>query len=407
MHRVVITGMGAVSCLGQTLEEIAVGLREGRCGVVFSPERKARGFRSGLVTRLPEIDARAELDRKARKFMPEAALYTAFATNRALRSADLTTADVARDDVGILVGNDSSSAALPELMETLERHGESRFLGSDMVIKVMNSTASMNLGPYLGARGINMTISAACSSSAHALGLAYLLIRSGSQRMVFAGGAQETNWLSMVSFDALNAFSVREDDPKGSSRPFDRSRDGLVPGGGGAMLILESLESATARQARIFGEIIAYSYCSDGNHLTLPTGDGALRCMKDALAQAGLRPEGIDYIKAHATGTVLGDRVEAAAIHTIFGASGPPVSSTKGMTGHECWMAGASEAIYALLMIRDGFLAPNVNFEDFDDETPRINILRRTAQATPRTVLTNSFGFGGTNACLVLRRFDG
>jgi 3-oxoacyl-[acyl-carrier-protein] synthase-1 len=211
----------------------------------------------------------------------------------------------------------------------------------------------------------------------------------------------------MVSFDALNAFSVREHDPKGSSRPFDRARDGLVPGGGGAMLILESLESATARRARIFGEIIAYAYCSDGDHLTLPSGGGALRCMRSALEQAGLAPDGIDYVKAHATGTLLGDRVEAAAIRTIFGASGPPVSSTKGMTGHECWMAGASEVIYALLMMRDGFLAGNVNFEAFDDETPHINILRQTTPASPRTVLTNSFGFGGTNACLVLRRFDG
>jgi 3-oxoacyl-[acyl-carrier-protein] synthase-1 len=173
------------------------------------------------------------------------------------------------------------------------------------------------------------------------------------------------------------------------------------------MLILESLESATARRARILGEIIAYSYCSDGNHLTLPSGDGALRCIKSALAQAGLRPEQIDYVKAHATGTLLGDRVEAAAIQAVFGSSGPPVSSTKGMTGHECWMAGASEVIYALLMMRDGFLAGNVNFEEFDDETPHINILRRSVTASPRTVLTNSFGFGGTNACLVLRRFDG
>jgi 3-oxoacyl-[acyl-carrier-protein] synthase-1 len=407
MERVVVTGMGAVSCLGQTLDDISAGLRDGRSGIVFSPERKERGFRSGLMTRLPAVDPRAELDRKARKFMPEAALYTALAANRALLSADLAARDVAREDVGILVGNDSSSAAIPELLEILGRYGESRFLGSDFVIKVMNSTASMNLGPYLGAKGINMTISAACSSGAHAIGLGYMLIRSGAQRMVFAGGAQETNWLSMVSFDALNAFSVREHDPAGSSRPFDRARDGLVPGGGGAMLILESLESATARRARILGEIIAYSYCSDGNHLTLPSGDGALRCIKSALAQAGLRPEQIDYVKAHATGTLLGDRVEAAAIQAVFGSSGPPVSSTKGMTGHECWMAGASEVIYALLMMRDGFLAGNVNFEEFDDETPHINILRRSVTASPRTVLTNSFGFGGTNACLVLRRFDG
>jgi len=405
MQRVVITGMGAYSCLGESLETISESLRAGRSGVVLSPERKAKGFRSGLMTRLPQVDVKAELDRRARKWMPEPAVYAALATNRALASAGLTREDVAREDVGIIVGNDSSSGPLEELMATLDRYGESHYLGSTMVIKVMNSTVSMNLGPFLGAKGINLTLSAACSSGAHALGLGWNLIRSGAQRMVFAAGAQEINWLSMVSFDALGSFSVREDEPQAASRPFDRGRDGLIPGGGAAMLILESLESASARDARIYGELVGYAFSSDGDHLTLPSGDGAARCMRTALQTAGLSVSDVDYISAHATATPLGDRREAAAIQEVFGAEGPPVSSTKGMTGHECWMAGASEALYSLLMIRDGFIAPNINFEGFDEETPRINVVPTPQAADLDVVLSNSFGFGGTNACLVLRRF--
>jgi 3-oxoacyl-[acyl-carrier-protein] synthase-1 len=337
--------------------------------------------------------------------MPEAALYGALAARKAIATSGLAAERIARDDVGIIIGNDSSSEPLPELMETMDRYKESRFLGSNMVIKVMNSSASMNLGPFLMARGINMTVSAACSSGAHAIGLATILIRSGAQRMVFAGGVQETNWLSMVSFDALGAFSIREDDPPRASRPFDRGRDGLIPGGGGAVLILESLRSAAERDAPIFGEIGGYAFGSDGEHLTLPSGRGAERCMRGALEEGGVKAADLDYINAHATSTLSGDRAEAAAIHAIFGPEGPPVSSTKAMTGHECWMAGASEAIYCLLMMRDGFLAPNINFEGFDDETPPINVIPSTVRGEPRTILSNSFGFGGTNACLVLKRF--
>jgi 3-oxoacyl-[acyl-carrier-protein] synthase-1 len=407
MQRVVVTGMGAVSCLGDSLDAIAAALRAGRSGVVFALERKQRGFRSGLMTSLPQLDLKAEFDRKARKFMPEAAIHAALAANRAIADSGLSRERIARDDVGVIVGNDSSCAPLPELMRILDEFGESHFLGSDMVIKVMNSTASMNLGPFLGARGINLTISAACASGAHAVGYAFQLIRSGAQRIVFAGGTQETNWLSMVSFDALNSFSLREHDPARASRPFDRERDGLVPGGGGAMLVLESLDSARQRGARIHGEIASYAFSSDGDHLTLPSGDGALRCMRKALDEAGLRPGEVDYVNAHATSTVLGDRAEATAIHELFGSNGPPVSSTKSMTGHECWMAGASELIYCALMLRDGFLAPNVNFTAQDEETPAIAVLPEARSAVVDTILSNSFGFGGTNACVVLRRFRG
>jgi len=292
------------------------------------------------------------------------------------------------------------------MLKTMEEHGETRFLGSTAIIHTMTSTASMNLGPYLGAQGINMTISSACSSGANAIGLAYQQIRAGAQRMIFAGGTQEDSWLSAAAFDAINALSVRHDEPAGAVRPFDRNRDGLVPGMGGAMLVLESLTSARRREAPIFGEVIGYGYSSDGGHLTLPTGDGAVRAMGAALEDAGVAASGIDYINAHATGTVDGDRIEATAIREVFGERTPPVSSTKAMTGHECWMCGASEVIYSLLMMRDRFLAGNRNFEGFDDDTPRIQVIPESVEAEPRTILSNSFGFGGTNAALILRRWD-
>ncbi len=407
MERVVITGMGAVSCLGESLDEISSGLQEGRSGAVLSPERKLRGFRSGLMTDVPQADLHQEFDRRARKFMGEPAIYAALSTNRALRDAGLERDDVAHEDVGVIVGNDSSCASLPELLDTLREYGQSRFLGSQMVIKVMNSSASMNLGPLLGARGINLSISAACSSGAHAVGLAWQLIRSGSQRIVFTGGTQETHWLAMVSFDALNSFSLREGDPHRASRPFDSERDGLVPGGGGAMLVLESLSSAKARDAKIYAEVVSYAFSSDGDHLTSPSGRGAQGCMEKALEIAGVGPGQVDYINAHATSTPKGDQAEAMAIHAVFGDKGPPVSSTKSMTGHECWMAGASELVYSALMIRDGFLAPNINFTQQEEGASPINVLAATERGDADLILSNSFGFGGTNASVMLRRFRG
>jgi 3-oxoacyl-[acyl-carrier-protein] synthase-1 len=232
------------------------------------------------------------------------------------------------------------------------------------------------------------------------------MIQTGQQRLMFCGGTQEINWLSMVSFDALNSFSMRVDDPTAASRPFDRDRDGLVPGGGGAMLILESLASAQKRDARIYGEILAYGFSADGDHLTLPSGEGAQRAMAATMQNAGLSAGDLDYIRARATSTPLGDRAEATAIHDLFGANGPPVASTKGLTGHECWMAGASESIYNLLMIRDGFLAGNANFTAQEDDAPQINVLKETLRGDVRTILSNSFGFGGTNASLIFRAFD-
>jgi len=406
MERVVITGMGLVSCLGTELDEVSASLREGRCGVRLDEQRLADGFRSGLTTVLPKLDAKAELDRVFRRYMPDAALFGALAANRAMKEARIERESLVRPDVGIIVGNDSSAAPIPHMLDVMKRHGQTRFLGSTAIIQSMTSTVSMNLGPYLGAQGINMSISSACSSGANAIGLAYQQIRAGAQRMVFAGGTQEDSWLGAAAFDAINALSVRHDDPERAVRPFDRDRDGLVPGTGGAMLILEGLESARRREAPIAAEVIGYGYSSDGGHLTLPTGDGAVRSMQAALADAGLEPSAIDYVNAHATGTVIGDRAEARAIHEVFGERCPPVSSTKALTGHECWMCGASEAIYSVLMMRDRFLAGNRNFTGFDDETPPIAVLPETIEAEPRIVLSNSFGFGGTNATLILRRWD-
>jgi len=406
MERVVVTGMGLISCLGTELDEVSTALREGRCGIRLSEKRLASGFRSGLRTDLPELNPKAELGRVFRRYMPDAALFAALASNRAMQSGRLERESLARPDVGIIIGNDSSVKPIPKMIEVMEKHGETRFLGSTAIIQSMTSTASMNLGPYLGAQGINMSISSACSSGANAIGLAYQQIRAGAQRMIFAGGTQEDTWLGAAAFDAINALSVRHDDPASAVRPFDRSRDGLVPGIGSAMLVLESLSSAMRREAPIFGEVIGYGYSSDGGHLTLQTGDGAVRSMRLALEDADATASEIDYVNAHATGTVDGDRTEAKAIHEVFGDQGPPVSSTKALTGHECWMCGASEAIYCLLMMRDRFLAGNRNFEGFDDDTPHINVIPEAVEAEPRTILSNSFGFGGTNATLVLRRWD-
>jgi len=406
MERVVVTGMGLVSCLGTELDEVSAALRESRCAVRVDETRLETGFRSGLTTVLPELDPKAELERIVRRYMPEPAIYGALAANRAMRSGRIERESLARPDVGIIIGNDSSVKPIPKMLEIMEKHGETRFLGSTAIIQSMTSTVSMNLGPYLGAQGINISISSACSSSANAIGLAYQQIRSGAQRMIFAGGTQEDSWLGAAAFDAINALSIRHESPESAVRPFDRDRDGLVAGTGGAMLVLESLTSAKRREAPIFGEVIGYGYSSDGGHLTLPTGDGAVRSMQLALKDADVATDEVDYINAHATGTIEGDRAEAFAIHEVFGASGPPVSSTKALTGHECWMCGASEAIYSLLMMRDRFLAANRNFTGFDDDTARIAVIPETVEAEPRTILSNSFGFGGTNATLILRRWD-
>jgi len=283
---------------------------------------------------------------------------------------------------------------------------DTQLLGSGAIFQSMNSTVTMNLSVIFKLRGINMTISAACASGSHSIGLGYFFIRNGLQNTIICGGAQETNYYSMGSFDSLNAFSVRVDEPTKASRPFDKNRDGLVPSGGAATVILEEYEQAVKRGAPILAEVVGYGFSSNGGHISQPSNEGSYRAMKMALKDADLKPENIDYINAHATSTPLGDMYEAQSIHQLFGEFNPPVSSTKAMTGHECWMAGASEIVYSNLMMQHSFIAPNINFEEGDEHSSKLNIISKTEDRKINTYLSNSFGFGGTNSALIVQKID-
>ncbi len=403
MRRAVITGMGLVSTLGQTLADVSQSLREGKGGIEVDPERKAKGFRSPLTGVIKGFDPAAEFDRKTRKTMSQAAQYGCAAALRAIDDAKLTQERLAQPDVGVIFGNDTTCDAARDLFEQHAKAGRTTALGSGHIIKVMNSTVTMNLSSLLGVQGACWTLSAACASGLHALGQAALLINQGVQEIVVCGGAQETGWEGMAAFDALGALSTHELNPKRASRPFDVARDGLVPSGGGAALVVESIESARARGAYIWAEVLGYAFSCDGGHLTNPSGDGAKRAMANALKMASVHPRELDYVNAHATSTQVGDAIEAKAIAEVLQGHPAPVSSTKGLTGHDCWMAGASEVAYALLMMRDGFIAGNTTLENPDPVTAGLNLPRAAIAKAPRTVLKNSFGFGGTNASVVLR----
>ena len=334
--------------------------------------------------------------------MGESALYGAVAALRALEDAGLPRDQLRRPEVGVIVGNDSASEATRSAVDETRRAGSTRTLGSSAVVESMNSAPSMNLSVLLGTKGACWTISGACASGAHAIGQAAMLIATGQQDVVVVGGVQEVNWAGSCAFDGLGAFSTRVGDPTEASRPFSVDRDGLVPSGGGAILILESRGHAQRRGARLRGEIKGYAFSSDGDHLTTPHGDGARRCMRTALVRAGWSPGEVEYVNAHATSTPAGDSTEAAAISDVFGDSRPAVSSTKGMTGHECWMAGASEIGYSLLMAQHGFIAANRNLSQPDPACAGLDLVFATRETRPRTILSNSFGFGGTNACIAL-----
>ncbi len=402
-----ITGLGIISCLGQSLQEVTRALKEGRSGITLDEERLQRGLRSGLTGSIREFDPRRwGLKRKILSTACEPARYALAAASDAVKDAGLSEEELQNERCGVVFGNDSAIKAGVESIDLLRKHGESHFIGSGYIFRSMNSTVSMNLAAHFGMRGANWTISAACASGAHALGQALMLIRSGIQDIVIAGGAQETDWMSVASFDALGAFSIRHDAPEKASRPFDAERDGLVPSGGAACLVIEELEQARKRGAKIYGLLRGYGFSSEiGGNLTEPSLSGATRAMIRSLEDAGLAPKQVDYINAHATSTPSGDLVEAKAIAELFGDQ-VPVSSTKSMTGHECWMAGASEALYTILMAREGFIAPNLNFTRFQPGFPKINIIKECTPASIRIALSNSFGFGGTNAAVVLDFHD-
>ncbi|TVR44314.1 MAG: beta-ketoacyl-[acyl-carrier-protein] synthase family protein [Planctomycetota bacterium] len=403
-RRVVITGIDAHSVLGPDLETISQSLRSGTPGIFLDPERQALGFRSALCGRLPPLDGSAYFDRKQRKNMGQTALMAAVTAKRAIAMSGC--AELLQDNprAGLLYGNDSCAEPFQAVLDTVREQHTTTPLGSNRVIQALNSTSTINLGPLLRTQGISMSVSGACASGAHAIGMAWLFISSGMQDMMVCGGSQETCWESMAAFDALRVFSMRTDNPAGAVRPFDAQRDGLVPSGGAASLVVEEREAALARGAPIIAEVLGYAYGSDGSHLTTASGEGAARCMRECLEVAGLQPQDVDYINAHATGTEAGDAAEGWAINHVFGAESPWVSSTKSLTGHECWMAGASEAIYTLLMMRGGFIAPNRNYQQHDPKIPPFRVAASPQEGVKlRTCLSNSFGFGGTNACLALR----
>ena len=403
MRRVVITGMGIYSCIGKNKEEVCDSLRNGRSGIGIDPMRIEYGYRSPLTGIVERPKLKGVLDRKLRMYLAEQGEYAYMATLEAWKDAKIDEDYLENNEIGILYGNDSSAKAVIESHEIAVAKKDTTLIGSSAIFQSMNSTVSMNLATIFKLKGINMTISAACASGSHAIGLGAMMIRNGLQDMVLCGGAQETNYLSMGSFDGISTFSTKIDEPTKASRPFDKDRDGLVPSGGAASLVLEEYEHAVARGATIYAEVIGYGFSSNGGNISQPSDEGCYRAIIRALNEAGLEPKDIDYVNAHATSTPQGDYQEAKALAQLFAEHKTPISSTKSMTGHECWMAGSSEVIYSTLMMRDGFIAPNINFEEGDEYTSKINITNKIIHERPEIILSNSFGFGGTNAALILR----
>ena len=404
MNRVVITGMGIWSCLGKNIKEVEESLRAGRSGIVNDPERLKYGYQSGLTGYVERPKLKGILDRRLRTGLPEEGEYAYMASREAFEMAGITDEYLQENEVGCIFGNDSTAAPVIEAAKLMEQKHDSALLGSGYIFQSMNSTVTMNLSTIFHLRGVNFTISAACASGSHSIGLGYMMIKQGMQEMVLCGGAQEVNMYSMATFDALGAFSKGMDNPQRASRPFDRNRDGLVPSGGGAALVLESYEHAVKRGATILCEVTGYGFSSNGGGISQPSDLGSATAMRRALEDARLTPDEIDYINAHATSTPQGDMYEAKALKSLFGGKRAYISSTKGMTGHECWMAGASEIVYSIIMMLGNFVAPNINFENPDEYSEGLNIVASTKEAKLERILSNAFGFGGTNSALVIER---
>lgn len=406
MRRVVITGMGIWSCLGTNLEEVCHSLYHGISGIGVDQDRIDYGFRSGLTGIVKRPQLKGLLDRRTRMGLSEEAEYAFIASKEAFQMAGIDDDYLLAHEVGVIFGNDSSAKAIVESANIMDEKHDSAMIGSGLIFQGMNSTVNMNMNTIFHLRGVNFSVSSACASGSHAIGLAYLLIKQGLQDVVLCGGAQEVNKYAMSSFDALNAFSVRMDEPTKASRPFDRDRDGLIPSGGAAGLVLEEYEHAMKRGATILAEVCGYGFSSNGGGISQPSDEGSVIAMTRAMSDAGVEPDDIDYINAHATSTHQGDMFEAMALSRLFSGKHALVSSTKSMTGHECWMAGASEVVYSTLMMQHHFVAPNINFENPDEYSEPLNITAKTVETEIKTVLSNSFGFGGTNSALILKNIE-
>ncbi len=403
MRRVVITGMGIWSCIGQNQQEVTESLRKGRSGIGYDEARREYGFRSPLTGVVPTPDLKALLHRRLRTGMSQEAMYAYMASREAFEQAGIDEQYLLDNEVGVLFGNDSTALPTVEMHEMMLEKHDTMLLGSGLIFQSMNSTVNMNLSTIFHLRGINFSVSAACASGSHSIGLGAMFIRQGLQDMVLVGGAQEVNPYAMAAFDALGTFSGRVEDPTHASRPFDSARDGLVPSGGAAALVLEDYEHAVRRGANILAEVCGYGFSSNGGGISQRSSEGSFIAMQRALDDAQMKAADIDYVNAHATSTKQGDEEEAIALTKLFAGQKAWISSTKSMTGHECWMAGASEAVYCVLMMKNGFVAPNINLENIDECAKELRLADHTIEMPIHTVLSNSFGFGGTNSALVLK----
>lgn len=395
--------MGIWSCLGTNLEDVKTSLYEGRSGIGIEQERITYGYQSALTGIVEKPVLKGLLHRRLRVGLSEEAEYAFMAAREAFANAGIDEEFMMKNEIGVIFGNDSSAKPVIEAANIMAEKHDSQLLGSGLIFQSMNSTVNMNLSSIFHLRGVNFSVSSACASGSHSIGLGYLLIKQGLQDRVLCGGAQETNYYSMATFDALNAFSKRMDEPTKASRPFDRDRDGLIPSGGAAALMLEDYEGAVKRGAPIIAEVCGYGFSSNGGGISQPSDDGSVIAMTRALQDAGLQTDDIDYVNAHATSTHQGDMFEAIALNRLFNGKHALISSTKSMTGHECWMAGASEAVYSILMMQHHFVAPNINFENPDEYSEPLNLATQTVETEIHTVLSNSFGFGGTNSALVIK----
>lgn len=404
MKRVVVTGIGLWGCLGKNTQEVTESLRTGRSGIGLDSARLEYGYQSGLTGIVERPKLKGLLDRRMRTGLPEEGEYAFMASKEAFAMAGIDEDYMFGNEIGCIFGNDSSSTPVIEAARIMEAKHDSALLGSGYIFQSMNSTVTMNMSTIFHLRGVNFTVSAACASGSHSIGLGYMMIKQGLQDMVLCGGAQEVNVYSMATFDALGAFSKRMDEPERASRPFDRDRDGLIPSGGAAALVLEDRDHAITRGATILCEVTGYGFSSNGGGISQPSDDGSVLAMQRAMNDAGIAAGQIDYINAHATSTPQGDMFEAKALARLFGNERALISSTKGMTGHECWMAGASEIVYSILMMQHNFVAPNVNFDNPDEYSAPLNIAAQTVETELHTVLSNSFGFGGTNSALIIEK---
>lgn len=403
MRRAVITGLGIVSSIGTNQQEVTASLKEGKSGITYSEQFAEMGLRSQVWGNI-DIDLKEHIDRKAMRFMGDAAAYAYVAMQQAVEDSGLEASDISNIRTGIVAGSGGASSDNQVASADILRAKGVKRVGPYMVPRCMGSTVSACLATPFKILGVNYSISSACATSAHCIGNALELIQLGKQDIVFAGGGEELHWALSSQFDAMGALSTKyNDNPAVASRTYDADRDGFVSSGGGGMVVVEELEHALARGAKIYGEIVGYGATSDGYDMVAPSGEGAIRCMQ--MAMQGVEGP-IDYLNTHGTSTPVGDVKELAAIREVFGDKGVPLASTKSLTGHALGAAGVNEAIYSLLMMQNNFIAPSINIDNLDEAAQGLDVVTSTREAQLNTIMSNSFGFGGTNATLVFKRYS-